>query len=296
MAPQVGTGRRRAFEPKEEGQEQNLLYLQERTPQPPGKPGKTKRWFTGDLEEGQYFFVDGVYIPPGEFHSDSYNIRDRIILFDMDPALPRYRDFEAHAKTICANLRRTHGNVWNSQLSFYANINQNPAPAAVQRMNTQTQQLGPITPTNISQEWSYQWTQIIKNEIMGEAAQGLDFEANQNFFYCPNGDVWNMILRGTGCEQEYREFSERRVQALKRSGHLPAALQKQLAVMSRATLQTQLPLPRTRLSARTDDPAVTRLQSRVAALETQLGRAQQDENTQFLLKQVLERLEDENVV
>ena len=287
--PQVGTGRRRAFEPKEEGQEQNLLYLQERTPQPPGKPGKTKRWFTGDLEEGQYFFVDGVL-------GDSYSLSDRIILFDMDPNLPRYREFEAHAKRISRSLRRTHGGVWDPERSFYDNIEDNMAVVTMPSGEE----------SSINEEWSRQWTEVIKNEIHQQlrdsqrappAGPGANpFEASLNFFYCPTGEKWAEILEGTNLVQDYQEFSARRVQALKRSGHLPAALQKQLAVMSRATLQTQLPLPRTRLSARTDDPAVSRLQSRVAALETRLERAQQDENTQFLLKQVLERLEDENVV
>ena len=52
----------------------------------------------------------------------------------------------------------------------------------------------------------------------------------------------------------------------------------------------QIPLPQTRLSARSD-PAVSQLQSRIAALESKLGQAKQDENTQFLLAKVLDKLD-----
>jgi hypothetical protein len=52
----------------------------------------------------------------------------------------------------------------------------------------------------------------------------------------------------------------------------------------------QIPLPQTRLSARSD-PAVSQLQSRIAALESKLGQAKQDKNTQFLLARVLDKLD-----
>ena len=107
---------RRAFKPTKKHKTQNLLYLKERPRIYEKYDGpKKKHWFTGALQEGQFFFVDGVY-------GDPFDFKNRIILFDFEQSDPRFLAMEQAAKQICFNLRRTHGQIWNPELSFYGNV------------------------------------------------------------------------------------------------------------------------------------------------------------------------------
>ena len=82
----------------------------------------------------------------------------------------------------------------------------------------------------------------------------------------------------------------------KHTGQIPHALMSRLEALSPqgTFLQSnKIPLPPPRLLARPDQAMVGQLQTRIAALESRLGRVKQDENTQFLLARVLEKLEED---
>jgi hypothetical protein len=295
----MGFGRRE-FKPTKTRQTQNQLYLQERLRiyQKYDGPQK-KHWFTGTLEFGQFFFIDGV-------HGDPYDLNNRIILFDFQPNDPRYTFMEAEAKQICRDLRTTHGHVWDPELSFYANVLLNAKPALVERGKA-----GTHFASTIGEEWSRKWSAVIKKEIEDYQINANTAEANpsaavfihsgwgdaetDNFFYCSNQNIWHTILKGTAYKDEYMQWSKQKLRRFKQSNDIPQSLKSRLESLTpQGTFledqNDQIPLPQTRLSARSD-PAVSQLQSRIAALESKLGQAKQDENTQFLLAKVLDKLD-----
>ena len=305
-----GTSSRRDFKPTAKRQTQNILYLQERPRIYDKYDGpKKKRWYTGSLEFGQFFFVDGVY-------GDPFDLKNRIILFDFDQDDPRFLDMEREAKRICVNLRKTHGDIWDPELSFYGNVFLGKKTALAQHGNS-----GMYLATTIGREWSLRWSAVIKDEIelrqsMGKvrpdgknddgqdynhdaaifASGGWGHGNSNNFWYCANPDIWQTILAGTTYASDYQQWSARKVNNFKLTGDIPQALMSRLEALSPpATFleKDQLPLPLTRLSARTagKDPAVDQLKSRITALEGRLDRGRQEENTQFLLCKVLEKLE-----
>jgi hypothetical protein len=152
--------------------------------------------------------------------------------------------------------------------------------------------------TTIGQEWSLRWSAVIKNEIEkrqlgGTGSDLFIYHEFNNFWYCPNTDVWHTVLAGTNYAQKYKDWSIKKVTEKKHTGSIPHALMSRLEFLSPEGTFIQndkIPLPQTRLSARSD-PAVSQLQSRIAALESKLGQAKQDENTQFLLAKVLDKLD-----
>lgn len=278
---------RRAFKPTKKHKIQNLLYLKER-PRIYEKQddSKKKHWFTGALQEGQFFFVDGVY-------GDPFDLKNRFILFDFQLTDPRFSAMELVAKQICSGLRKTHGHIWNPALSFYGNVHLGTDKAPVEHGKE-----GLRLETTIGQEWSLRWSAVIKNEIEkrqlgGTGSDLFIYHEFNNFWYCPNTDVWHTVLAGTNYAQKYKDWSIKKVTEKKHTGSIPHALMSRLEFLSpEGTFiqNDQIPLPQTRLSARSD-PAVSQLQSRIAALESKLGQAKQDENTQFLLAKVLDKLD-----
>jgi hypothetical protein len=298
------------FEATEDNPDQVLLYLEPRR-QHRGrfvnKKGESiKEWFTGRLEEGQFYFIDGV-------HGDPYNIKHRVVMFDCATKSPRYHILEQHAKTICSGLRRTHGEVWDPTLSFYDNIWLNPRTAFVEHDSSWVS-------ATVGDEWSYRWSKVIleeinQNQTTNWAQQGADFDSEErahaavylssytnskNFWYCPTQESWIAILQNSNVDyRDYIEFSQKRVRQAKRLNYIHRDLQAKLGLISleESALQSnQIPLPKTVLSARQAPgkpiPELATLQSRIDALESKLSRTKQEANTQHLLLQVLEKLEE----
>lgn len=298
------------FEATEDNPDQVLLYLEPRR-QHRGrfvnKKGESiKEWFTGRLEEGQFYFIDGV-------HGDPYNIKHRAVMFDCAAKSPRYHILEQHAKTICSGLRRTHGEVWDPTLSFYDNIWLNPRTAFVEH--------GPSwVSATVGDEWSYRWSKVIleeinQNQTTNWAQQGADFDSEErahaavylasytnskNFWYCPTQESWIAILQNSNVDyRDYIAFSQKRARQAKRLNYIHPDLQAKLGLISLedSPLQSnQIPLPKTVLSTRQAPgkpiPELATLQSRIDALESKLSRTKQEANTQHLLLQVLEKLEE----
>jgi hypothetical protein len=290
--------------------QQNLLYLQARVPhQKPvaKKPGSHyKEWCMDELQEGQFYFIDGVL-------GDPFSLENRIILFDMDKKDQRYGKMEAMAKKISQLLFETHADVWDSTLSFYDNVAFNPEKALV----TYEREPQPgveetfSTMRTVHQQWSFLWTEAIKHEVSrnqenkpdskdASGVRDLDmlFRGRKNFFYCHNSNVWDTIFQAPAYAKAYTEFSQRRLAFYKSSNRISPQVASRLGISwdneGLDLDEDQLPIPQRQSVAANNKPdpaSVARLQTRISALETRLARARQDENTQFLLERVLEKLD-----
>jgi hypothetical protein len=300
---------------------QNLLYLQARIPhQKPviKKPGSHfKEWYVSELQEGQFFFIDGVF-------GDPFSLEDRIFLFDMDKKDQRYGKLEIMAKKIAQLLTQTHAHVWDPALSFYDNVAFNHRTALV---TYEQEPLPGVEETiederTVHQQWSILWREAIKHEVLRNQQNKPDpndtssvsnlemlFRGRKNFFYCRNSKVWETIFQAPAYAKAYIEFSQRRFDFYKSKGRIAPQMASRLGMswadeesdldeapvhIERSGLdEGQIPLPAhlRRGQAQPPQQDLAGLQARVGALEAQLRRQRQDDNTSCLLERVLERLE-----
>jgi hypothetical protein len=228
----------------------------------------TKQWtWDRPLCLGEHFFIDGLYGTP-------YNIAFRFILFEMDNGL-RYQTVQHKLKQIKAVMYELfQDNGWDPTLSFYGNIDTNE---------------------EIHNVWNAQWTDFLRNSYI-EVAKDKKDEDNYSlaFWVAHHFGNWAKIFYKNDeytIKNKYIRFQKEHLQHWTDTGHIDEADVYMTASPKQTQLITgngQIPLPR--LSARTD-PAVSQLQSRIAALESKLGQAKLEENTQFLLAKVLDKLD-----
>jgi hypothetical protein len=161
----------------------------------------------------------------------------------------------------------------------------------------------------IGEQYSALWSQAIKDEIMQDQRPNAGNDAavvfggdeqafaGNNFWYCSNGGVWKKILKDDELAEEYNAFSRYNAEHAKQQGQISPELAHRLGISRprKTSLgKNQLPIPQRQPVAANNKPdpaSVARLQTRISALETRLARARQDENTQFLLEKVLEKLD-----
>lgn len=242
-----------------------------------------------DLCHGEHFFVDGVF-------GDTTDQNKRFTWFEIDQGT-RYKEAEQLATEIRDYFRTNFpGNLWMQNKCLYYNIDHNKNKG----LNGYT----------AGQIWSFQWQHFITRTALTYNTENilhnnLDESYIDSFWYTPQSDLWFQLLDRNGNDGGqsviYKMKSEKLHQYYKEGEYIANR-----CLPKTTNLTSKLPLPQATLTARAGkqtnspggDPVVVQLQSRVAALETRLGRARQDENTQFLLTQVLERLDsgtEENV-
>lgn len=224
---------------------------------------RSKPWWTKELRGYQYYFVDGVF-------GDPYDHKRRFTMFDFDKTNRCTQRLEKHAREIMQGLWYTHSGVWNPQLSFYDNIRDNKKQALVQ-VGTQ------FAKRTIGEEWSRQWKRVIRDEIfLHQSEQGaghvlLGVFAGTNFWYTPTKSTWNAIIQMPETKEEYIDFSE----------GMYEEYQNRIAQNQADLRPDQIAVPRRR-----KDKAIKPV---VQAQQLEISR--QQENTQFLLSQVLQRLD-----
>ncbi len=236
-----------------------------------------KAWtWDEDLCIGEHFFIDGIYGSP-------YNMACRFILFEIDNGT-RYQQVKTKLSEIRSLMyNKFQNNGWDPDLSFYGNIHSN---------------------ADIHEIWNQQWTSFLRNHYSEVLEDKDDKGVSVAFWAATNQGLWKLIFykpEEKQIAQNYMIHQEELQAYWNQAGRLkvnmnntlPQRLAGQARTRQSPANPDQLPLPQTRLSARSagKDPVVGQLQSRIAALESQLGRARQDENTQFLLSKVLEKLE-----
>jgi hypothetical protein len=233
------------------------------------------------LKQGNHYFVDGVTGNP-------FDLQKRFVWFELDEG-ERYRDAEGLAKELRNYFREKHATNWNSNRTFYWNIWYN-----------KNKGLDGFTPGHI---WRTRWQQMITfyatetlDNLEDDTINGRPIN---HFWYTHDPSQWNTVLQAESQEviDDYNELSHtlyetalhQNIIMTKYKNRQPR-LEKRRDQSKNRLAMDQIPLPPTRLSARSD-PAVSQLQSRIAALESKLGQAKQDENTQFLLARVLDKLD-----
>jgi hypothetical protein len=267
-----------------------LLYLERRIRdlRPVDKSSRKdedwKEWFTEELQEGQYFFVDGVL-------GDPFDIRERIVLFDVDQDDPRFSLMEQKAKEISKLLYASHKQAWNPSMSFFGNILLNKKKAVAEDPRDKF-----FYERTAAEQYSALWMDVIRNEIEENQTEFVGDLKDDNFWYCAKLDKWKTILDGAEYQHTYADHTLRRVRQLKESGVIPQRLANQLGLFKHEGLSMQgdqIPLPAhlRRGQAQPPQQDLAGLQARVGALEAQLRRQRQDDNTSCLLERVLERLE-----
>lgn len=225
---------------------------------------RSKPWWTKELPVYQYYFVDGVY-------GDPYDKTKRFFMFDFNTTNRCTRRLEDRAREIMRGLWSTHSAVWNPQISFYDNVRDNKKTAFIQ-VGTN------FIERTIGQQWSVQWKHVIRDEIFtqqqlqGPAAIFATVYMGDNFWYTPTEDTWKYIIGNMHTRERYLEFSNQKYRE-----H-----EEHIALNKVVLAEDQVPIPK----VRSKPPK---------AQETALVSQRQQENTQFLLAQVLQRLDSMEV-
>lgn len=274
----INTGNR----PEPSDERARLLYTQDRDPDLTPFRNKQNLW-DEPLCIGEHYFIDGIYGSP-------YDRSFRLILFEVDNGL-RYQKVQDKLLEIKSLLYDQFGDEWDPSTSFYGHV---------------------ARKTDIKYTWSDEWASFLRDNYSEVMEDKDEHGFPLAFWYSNNPASWRGILGVKdqnvaekyiqAQEQIYNYWKEKKSLSVQKGGPIPKYLagrspaRPSCRAPRDALAWKQLPLPQTVLTARAakkagDDPAVARLQSRVAVLETKLSQTKQDENTQFLLSRVLERLD-----
>lgn len=234
------------------------------------------------LCDGEHFFVDGVVDP-----KRLYDIDTRFVWFEVDNGT-RYKKAEAFMQEIRDHLKKTQP-AWDRTESFYWNIANN--------MNVGTEGV------TAGQYWSHQWKQFIAhevNQVLSNSTQTQPW-STPAFWHTHDTSQWLSVLPQKQAEI-WQYMSGKNYKFYLDDGIIQGKIHSRRQnigkhAIKRASFKlskNQLPIPQRQSIAANNKPdpaSVARLQTRISALETQLARARQDENTQFLLEKVLEKLD-----
>jgi hypothetical protein len=242
-----------------------------------GTPRARKNNWKIDLRAGEHYFIDGLHADPNSIKPKAF--KQRFVWFELDQGT-RYKAAEKlFAET--KQLIRDQQIPWMSDECFYSNLEFNK--------NTG------INGLTAGEIWYNQWKPfILFHATMSLKAADEDREY-KHFWFCMDDPKWDDIFKEQSERDrvDYAFHYKKHQQTALLSARRNRLIDKQLLAKIDHALHIdsgQIPLPQTRLSARSD-PAVSQLQSRIAALESKLGQAKQDENTQFLLAKVLDKLD-----
>lgn len=235
-----------------------------------------------ELMEGEHYFVDGVIGNP-------YILAKRFILFELDNG-NRYKQAEERMNAIKTFYKLHRNAPWKSQYTFYWNILKNH-----DREHADDDTIG--------NTWRNQWKEFIKTNMIGMKEALLATDRPPWFWYTEDEQQWHVILKDDpSFATQYIAFARKYHADLVDSGHISTQnLSRRNTQQLASSSINQIPLPprNQTLSARNKlpqqqapvDPALSKLQTRIDALETRLSRVRQEENTKHLLHMVLDRLD-----
>jgi hypothetical protein len=269
-------------EPLREGETPSFLIPHEYLPNldAMGKPRARKNNWKIELRRGEHYFVDAICGDPTE-------LKNRFIWFEIDDG-DRYKRAQQAYHELKEYIRsqRIH---WNKVESFYWNLYNN------HNIGKDGQTAGAI--------WNHYWKQFIAQCAVQDM---LAFRAGahiQSFWYVADTSLWRQILPGQSIihgvdDADYyanlQGAGMRKLKTMRDFPDNPIIRSRIRAPRQQVLGRNQLPIPQRQSVAANNKPdpaSVARLQTRISALETRLARARQDENTQFLLERVLEKLD-----
>jgi len=251
--------------------------------------GRRNNWKI-DLRDGEHYFIDGIHANPKEI--DPRNASKRFIWFELDKG-SRYKQAENTFNEIKEYIR-DQKIPWNSAHCFYWNLERN--------QNTGKDGL------TAGQIWYSKWKPLIFLHAYLSLEAAADKTYN-HFWYVHDDAIWDDIFREKSLESginyaEHYRFHQRKCMAIARSNGVLSKCMNILppqVVSSLLPSHTQIPLPPRNqpMSARNNklpqqapvDPALSKLKTRIDALETKLSQVRQEENTKHLLHMVLDRLD-----
>lgn len=245
---------------------------QERT-----KHARPDNWYF-IMKQKNHYFVDGVL-------GDPYDKSKRFTWIE-----PLEGQAYLRAQKLATELMRyflkNHSVVWDSSRTFYWNIKHNTNPGA-----------DGIT---IGTVWKTAWQDFIRKdtEEYWEELKEKTFidliDYPEQFWYTKDPKQWETIFSDKPEMQErIGEITEKWVQILKRHDHLhPLSKPRdQIRIPEQLRLK-RASLLQGRAKHNTEKADLSQLSARISALESRLRRVRQEDNTQALLEQVLERLEE----
>ena len=246
---------------------------QRRTPQQLNKTKWKKDFWEPDLRDGEHYFVDGVT-------GDPYKPENRFILFELDNG-NRYKQAEAQMQELKSYFYNNNNNQnWDSAYPFYINIRNARLPG--------------LDGNKVGDTWRHTWQNFIRAQVQEFVKYEGLMEGAACFWYALDASKWDIVLADyPALKEAYPRFVGKYHDLLAKNGLIQSRCSFRTPCLTSGQSPINpltIPLPQTRLSARSD-PAVSQLQSRIAALESKLGQAKQDENTQFLLAKVLDKLD-----
>jgi hypothetical protein len=205
----------------------------------------------------------------------------RFVLFDLGEQR-NYRYALGELEEVRQRLVELHSHNWISNRTFYWNIFSNPA----RNMQGKT----------MLQTWQEHWQGLIKSNA-DDFIEGTDpdVEADPDpvFWHTNDTNNWKKILD----EDRADKYIELETAAYQENWHALQSQRKTLGlkppIKPSRLAKGQIPLPAhlRRGQAQPPQQDLAGLQARVGALEAQLRRQRQDDNTSCLLERVLERLE-----
>jgi hypothetical protein len=232
-----------------------------------------KDYWKPDLEKDQFFFVDGVTGSP-------YGSMDhRFVLFDLGETRD-YKYAMNALEEIRIQLIDLHSDDWVSNRTFYWNIFSNPT------RNREGK--------TMLDAWQEHWQGLIKRDADNfiEDKEYND-EPVDAFWHTNDPNNWKKILD----EDRADMYIEQENAAYQENWHALQSQRKALGlkppIKPARLAKGQIPLPARLRRGQAQPPQqdLAGLQARVGALEAQLRRQRQDDNTSCLLERVLERLE-----
>ena len=244
-----------------------------------GKPRARKNNWKIALRHGEHYFVDGII-------GDPTDLRNRFIWFELDDG-DRYKEAQQAYFELKNYIREQHI-AWNNVESFYWNIYHN------KNVGRDGYTAGQI--------WQHYWSMFISKHAMQNLQSFVQGHKLKSFWYVADTQHWKHILpadqivHGHDNWEYYAELQSAYMHKMRSSFLIPDdPIIRSKRRLSRQAIcpEGQIPLPAhlRRGQAQPPQQDLAGLQARVGALEAQLRRQRQDDNTSCLLERVLERLE-----
>jgi len=244
------------------------------------------------LRDGEHYFVDGL------LGKDPTDITKRFIWFEGDNG-ERYKEAEQLYYNVKEYIRQNNGDTWNRNAPFYWNIHHGVVAGA--------------DGLSANETWNREWKYFIANKAYETLRLKMNGLSSMAFWYVKDESMWTDMLsdvsarEGEDVAPHYMKLQNEFFQSMKRNKLLKSQRRDRVPYQLKLANDhdndiNQIPLPPRNqpMSARNNnklpqqapvDPALSKLKTRIDALETKLSQVRQGENTKHLLQMVLDRLD-----
>ena len=243
------------------------------------KHAKPDNW-SFDMLPKNHYFVDGVV-------GDPFDLSKRFILFEPF-GTGEYTKAQGLAISLKEHFIQHHKHVWDSNRTFYWNIKHNES------VGTDGQTIGAV--------WRNNWKKHIEDDTIHfnqghMVANKLNLGGNdqpQIFWYTKDNNQWDAVIKTNPFVLEnvpgwslkwFEHFKKEHVLHPLSKPRDQIRIPEQLRLKRASLMQGQA-------KHNTEKADLSQLSARISALESRLRRVRQEDNTQALLEQVLERLEE----